>query len=91
MVNLSQTALVAYPVMGAKWGYKQAATALMTASREAASNRNDIRGSLDVDERRAFDEAVRAGVIDVTMAHDLAGISQGEDARVAWKLRPVMK
>lgn len=91
MVNLSQTALVAYPVMGAKWGYKQAATALMTASREAASNRNDIRGSLDVDERRAFDGAVRAGVIDVTMAHDLAGIAQGEDARVAWKLRPVMK
>jgi hypothetical protein len=25
------------------------------------------------------------------MAHDLAGISQGEDAKVSWKLRPVMR
>ena len=31
------------------------------------------------------------GTIDVTMAHDLAGISQGEDAKVTWALRPVMK
>ena len=91
IVNLSQTALVAYPVMGAKWGYKQAATALLVASRDAASGRNNIRGRLNEEERRAFDEAVLAGVIDVTMAHDLAGIAQGEDARVSWKLRPVMK
>jgi hypothetical protein len=46
---------------------------------------------LSPEEKRAFDEAVRSGVIDVTMAHDLAGIAQGEDSGVAAKIRPVMK
>lgn len=91
MVNLSQTALVAYPIMGAKWGYGKASAALMKASAEAAKGKNDITGSLNEDERAAYDEAVRAGTIDVTMAHDLAGIAQGEDAGVMWKIRPVMR
>lgn len=91
MVNVSQTALVAYPVMAAKWGFNKSGAALLKASQQAAANKNDIQSSLSPDEQRAFDEAVRAGVIDVTMAHDLAGIAQGEDAKVAWKLRPVMK
>lgn len=91
MVNLTQTALVAYPIMGAKWGFTKASAALLKASQQAAANKNDITSALSVDEKRAFDEAVRAGVVDVTMAHDLAGISQGEDAKVSWKLRPVMK
>jgi hypothetical protein len=91
MVNLSQTALVAYPIMGAKWGFGKASAALLKASGEAARGKNDITGALTAQERQAYDEAVRTGVIDVTMAHDLAGISQGEDAGVMWKLRPVMK
>ncbi|MDH4418906.1 MAG: PLxRFG domain-containing protein [Acidovorax sp.] len=91
MVNLTQTALVAYPVMGAKWGFGKASTALLKASGEAARGKNDITGSLSVEEKAAFDEAVRAGVIDVTMAHDLAGIAQGEDQNVSYKLRPVMR
>ena len=91
MVNLSQTALVAYPIMGAKWGFDKAAAALAVAGKQAASNRNDISSALSPDERRAYDAAVNAGTIDVTNAHDLAGISQGEDSGVMWKLRPVMK
>lgn len=91
MVNLSQTALVAYPIMGAKWGFNKASAALLKASKEAAAGKNDITGSLNADERAAYDEAVRAGTIDVTMAHDLAGIAQGEDAGVMWKIRPVMR
>ncbi len=91
MVNLSQTALVAYPIMGAKWGFDKAAAALAVAGKQAATNKNDISAVLDGDELRAYDEAVRAGTIDVTNAHDLAGIAQGEDAKVSWKLRPVMK
>lgn len=91
MVNLSQTALVAYPIMGAKWGFDKAAAALAVASKEAATNKNDISSALNGDERRAYDEAVRSGTIDVTNAHDLAGIAQGEDSAITWKLRPVMK
>lgn len=91
MVNLTQTALVAYPIMGARWGFKKASAALLKASGEAARGKNDIRGTLNDDEKAAFDEAVRSGTIDVTMAHDLAGIAQGEDRNVSHKLRPVMR
>lgn len=91
MVNLTQTALVAYPVMGAKWGFAKASAALLKASGEAARGKNDITGSLTAEEKAAFDEAVRSGVVDVTMAHDLAGIAQGEDQNVSYKLRPVMR
>lgn len=91
MVNLSQTALVAYPIMGAKWGYGKASAALLKASAEAAKGKNDITASLNEDELAAYNEAVRAGTIDVTMAHDLAGIAQGEDMGVMWKIRPVMR
>ena len=91
LVNLSQTALVAYPVMASKWGFDKSAAALLRASKQAAMGKNDIKGSLNAEERAAYDEAVRAGTIDVTMAHDLAGIAQGEDSGVMWKIRPVMR
>jgi len=91
MVNLTQTALVAYPVMGAKWGYAKASEALLRASKETVLGKNDITSFLNTDEKAAFDEAVRSGVIDVTMAHDLAGIAQGEDSGVMWRIRPLMK
>lgn len=91
MVNLTQTALVAYPVMGAKWGYAKASEALLRASKETVLGKNDITNFLNSEEKAAFDEAVRSGVIDVTMAHDLAGIAQGEDSGVMWRIRPLMK
>ncbi len=91
LVNLSQTALVAYPIMGAKWGYGKASAALLAASKQAAGNKNDISKVLTGDELTAYNEAVRSGVIDVTQAHDLAGIAQGEDSKISAKIRPVMK
>lgn len=91
LVNMSQTPLVAYPIMGAKWGFDKAAAALLVASKQAAANRNDLGRALAGEEKQAWDEAARTGVIDVTMAHDLAGISQGEDSKISWKMRPVMK
>lgn len=91
LVNLSQTALVAYPVMGAKWGFDKSGAALLRASKEAAKGKNDITGFLTPEERGAYDEAVRSGTIDVTQAHDLTSIAQGEDSGVMWKIRPVMR
>ena len=92
VVNLSQTALVAYPVMAGKWGYQKAGAALLRASKESVAGKNNIRTQLtDKDEIAAYEQAVISGVIDVTMAHDLAGISQGEDQKVSWALRPVMR
>lgn len=102
-VNTLQTVLVAYPQMGAKWGYDKAGAALAKASDDFRKGvsfnnswnpknwENDIAKILKGDELKAYEEAVRRGVIDVTMAHDLAGIAQGEDSGVMWKLRPIMR
>lgn len=110
MVNLSQTALVAYPIMGAKWGFDRAASELLKASNDFRKGvdfhkvkwegtktdlyktiSSDISKFLNKDEKQAYDAAVARGVIDVTQAHDLAGIAQGEDSGIMWKTRPIMR
>lgn len=91
IVNLSQTALVAYPVMGAKWGFNKSSKALLELSALTAKNKNDLANVLKGNEKKAFDEAVRRGVIDLTQAHDLAGVANGEDEGVMWKMQPVMR
>ncbi|MHA3081673.1 PLxRFG domain-containing protein [Acinetobacter sp. ANC 5383] len=91
VVNLLQTPLVTLPVMAAKWNLKKSSQALIKASEEAVKAKNDMSKVLTGDELQAYNEAVSRGVIDVTQAHDLAGIAQGEDSGVMWKLRPVMR
>lgn len=113
MVNLSQTALIAYPIMGAKWNYDKAGKELLKASKDFAkgvefkvpdfSNLESFKKSIgdvyspNIDkvikglELDAYNEAVKRGVIDVTQAHDLAGIAQGEDSKVMWYFRPAMR
>lgn len=113
MVNLSQTALIAYPLMGAKWNYDKAGKELLKASSDFAKGvefnvpdfsslerfKNSIGDvySPNIDkvikglELDAYNEAVKRGVIDVTQAHDLAGIAQGEDSKVMWYFRPAMR
>lgn len=113
MVNILQTPLVAYPILGAKFGFDKAGIALLKASADYAkgvgfempdftdleSFRNSLSDSIDPDiakvlkehEKQAYEKAVSAGVIDVTQAHDLAGIAQGEDSGVMWKMRPIMR
>lgn len=110
MVNLSQTALVAYPIMGAKWGFDKAANELLKASNDFRKGvefhkvkwegsktdlyktiSSDISKFLNKDEKQAYEDAVARGVIDVTQAHDLAGIAQGEDSGIMWKTRPIMR
>ncbi|WP_242439165.1 PLxRFG domain-containing protein [Acinetobacter sp. YT-02] len=113
IVNLSQTALVAYPIMGAKWGFDKAGKELLKASRDFAkgvefkvpdfSSPESFKNSIgdvyspNIDkvikglELDAYNKAVSRGVIDVTQAHDLAGIAQGEDSKVMWYFRPAMR
>ncbi|WP_395146957.1 PLxRFG domain-containing protein [Moraxella atlantae] len=91
IVNLTQTVLVAYPVMGARWGFAKAGKALADVSALTATHNNDLSNVLTGDEKKAFEEAVRRGAIDLTQAHDLAGIANGEDEGIMWKLHPVMK
>lgn len=110
MVNLSQTALVAYPLMGAKWNFDKAGKELLKAAEQFRKSvefhkvkwegtktdlykavSSDISKFLNEDEKKAYQKAVDSGVIDVTQAHDLAGIAQGEDSGVMWKTRPIMR
>lgn len=113
IVNLSQTALVAYPIMGAKWGFDKAGKELLKASSDFAkgvefnvpdfSSLENFKNSIgdvyspNIDkvikglELDAYNKAVSRGVIDVTQAHDLAGIAQGEDSKVMWYFRPAMR
>lgn len=91
VVNLSQTAMVAYPVMAAKWGYADAARELLRASKQiglrVGEKFNTIEDSLNEDEKAAFQKAVDYGVIDLSQAHDLAGVANGDPglAGSAWQ------
>jgi hypothetical protein len=91
VVNLTQTPLVTLPMLAAKHGFAKASAALLTAAKQTAGAKNDISKVLQGDELRAYQQAVDAGVIDVSMAHDLAGIASGDDTKAHGKLRPVMK
>lgn len=75
LVNLSQTAIVGLPVLSAKHGLKKSAAALGAASKEILG-KGGMEAKLKGDELKAFKEFMRAGVIDKTQAHDLAGIAE---------------
>ena len=85
MVNTSQTALVALPVMGAEFGWSNASMALLKAGRDFFGGRTSLKEGvfsavkakgLSLDELRAFNQWLAEGVIDKTLAHDLASQSE---------------
>lgn len=91
LVNISQTFLVALPMMSAKFGSVKSAKMLGEISKILATNKNDLTEVLTGDELKMFKKAVNMGAIDMTQAHDLAGIANGEDSRVSQAIQPVMK
>lgn len=66
--------MVAYPILGARYGFSKSMLALLAASKDAMRGHNDMGKVLLGDELRAYQEWVKSGVIDVSMAHDLAGV-----------------
>lgn len=91
LVNLSQTLLVAMPMMSAKYGFAKSNKMLGEISALLAKNKNDLTDVLTGDELAMFKKAVNRGVIDMTQAHDLAGVANGENSAVMEKIKPVMK
>jgi N12 class adenine-specific DNA methylase len=78
LVNLSQTAIIGIPVIGAKFGTAKtiaemgkAATHFVTGKGHAENSK-----SLTDDERRAMRQAYEAGIIDSSQAHNLAGVGE---------------
>lgn len=75
-VNLTQTAIISYPALAARYGAGKAMGAINEAMLASMRTRG---GNLDKalktdDERRAYRQLVDMGAIDVTQAHDLAGL-----------------
>jgi len=90
LVNVTQTALVALPVMGSRYGFTRSAAELTKASTDYFSGGFDIEKSLDGDELRAYRQLVEEGVIDKTLAHDLASLSESERSIYSTKKAKVM-
>ncbi len=78
LVNLTQTAIVAFPVLGSKFGAVKAMNALTKAMAEATATYGNIERRLTDDERRAFAAMRASGAIDKTQAHNLAGLSEAD-------------
>lgn len=78
LVNLTQTAMVSYPYLAARYGPGKAMNALLKAGAAAGRTIGNIQNTLtDVEERQAHAVLQRMGAIDKTQAHNLAGIAEG--------------
>lgn len=82
IVNLSQTAIMGVPILGAydgsAMGMTRAANQLMRALGDFTRGKGHAKESkrLTDDERRAIQEAYDTGIIDRTQSHDLAGVGE---------------
>jgi len=78
LVNLTQTPLVALPVIGSKFGFRRTSRELTRALKGYSKGKGDIRASLNAEERAAYEQLEAEGVIDRTMTMDLAGASEND-------------
>lgn len=77
LVNLTQTAIVSFPVLAARFGAGKAFTMLSSATGLALRTATgDITRNLTADEQAAYKLWRESGVIDKSQAHNLAGLSE---------------
>ena len=95
LTNATQNPLVAMPFVAARHGVAATGKAFTQAYREAfrgALTRNSgkehplglYEALSDPDERRAYEQALEAGIIDRGRALDLAGVAEEGQARAGW-------
>lgn len=105
-VNMTQTPLVALPVLGAEFGFDKAAKALSVAAFKDFATGNKMKKgkrlegfkegilslseNLQGEELKAYHELVRSGVIDKTLTHDLIGQAETPSAVYSGKTQKVM-
>ena len=78
LVNLSQTAIVTFPVLAARYGPVKAMNTLLAAGRDSMRTVGNIDKTLtDPEEVKAYQALKASGAIDKTQAHNLAGIADG--------------
>lgn len=78
LVNLSQTAIVGVPIIGAQHGVARTIIALNKALAHFTAGRGRAANSslLNQDEKKAMRAAYDAGVIDSSQSHNLAGVGE---------------
>ncbi|WP_202841938.1 PLxRFG domain-containing protein [Luteimonas saliphila] len=78
LVNLSQTGMVSYPWLAARYGAVKSMNELLRAGAAAVRTVGNIQNTLtDPVERQAHAVLQQMGAIDKTQAHNLAGIAEG--------------
>lgn len=87
-LNAMQTPMVAFPRMAAKYGAARSAKALRSAFADYTRSRADMLGEKSViDPASKEGQVLRAlfedGTLDITQAHDLAGIANGGEAAIS--------
>ena len=87
-LNAMQTPMVAFPRMAAKYGAARSIKALRSALADYARSRTDMLGEKSViDPKSKEGQVLRAlfedGTLDITQAHDLAGIANGGEAAIS--------
>lgn len=77
-VNLLQTAIVSFPVLGARFGFAAAGNQLWRAFKQSARTLGHMEktGALTPDELRAHAELQKRGTFDRSRAHNLAGLAE---------------
>lgn len=92
-VNLTQTPVIAFPVLGARFGWMSSAKELLKAARSFSLRKGELKPELMDDvEKQAYQEWKDMGLLDSTRAHDLAGIAeyggyQYSDTQEKWMQR----
>lgn len=82
LVNLTQPALTTIPVLGARFGFAKAGRRVLAAQRDAIRTWGNLDRTLTSDEERmAYNVLKQRGDIDKTLAHNLAGIGEGDALR----------
>lgn len=77
LVNLTQTAIVTFPVLAARFGPAKAFNALSNGMARAMRNADgNLTRGLSDEERAAFKVWYESGAIDRSQAHNLAGLSE---------------
>lgn len=79
LVNLTQTAMLGVPILGQMGGTGRAAAALLKASKQLATSKAlhvENNKHLTSAERDAMKAFYKLGLIDRTLAHDLAGVGE---------------
>ena len=91
LVNLSQSAIVGLPVLGARFSFAGASVELGKGSALFAASHGKMEDRLRGDERAAMDEARKMGIFSKTQGHDLAGMSEEGGSDVSSKQRQAME